>query len=434
MQNENKMLKISVPAEFIIELSYVINVLLKEQLNFYQFDIVTSNDEDVIFENNIGKIKFANVFFHGNTTNLHTKENLPSQCIDFSYNNVGYKSLYHRDSKIEKEGNCIYLGHDVFASTYFLLTQWESKLLSGDHLGRYKLATSTIYKFGLYETPVVNQYVQLIQQLLQQLNVETKTDGYKPHFSCDIDSITKYKTFRNLIGSIYHTRKPLNAIKLYLSAKRNKKNDPYYCFDYLFSMLEKYNLEATFYFMAGLEDKRYDTKDYDLNEPLVQEIVKGIKTRQYQIGLHPTINTWQSYDTIKDQKEVLEKAVDSKVVNVRQHYLRYDVGTWAIMEGNDFLYDSSMQFTEGIGFAAGICTPFTLFDLINRRPTKVKEIPLIAMKKKDYVQHVSQSFEKMFTIINEAKKYNGRFMILFHNSDLETENERMLFEKILESL
>lgn len=434
MQIEGEILKVFVPADFIIELSYIINVLLKEQLNLHQFDIVPCSQSDVVFENNNGRIVFANVFFKGNAKNLHTKENLPSQCIDFSFNNATYKSLYHRENKIEKEDNSIYVGLDIFSSTYFLLTQWESGLMAGDHLGRYKLATSSIYKFGLYGTPIVNQYVQLLQSLLQEINIDTKLADYEPQFSCDIDSITKYKTFRNLLGSIYHTKQPIKAIKSFAKAWINKKKDPYYSFEYIFKMLEKYNFEATFYFMAGFEDKRYDTKDYDLNEPLIQEIVKGIKARNYKIGLHPTINSWQSYNTIKEQKEVLEKAVSYRIENIRQHYLRYDLGTWAIMEGNGFLYDSSMQFTEGIGFASGICTPFTLFDLKNRRPTKVKEIPLIAMKKKDYVVNVDKSYEKMFYVIDEAKKYNGRFMILFHNSDLETENERMLFEKILESL
>ena len=93
-----------------------------------------------------------------------------------------------------------------------------------------------------------------------------------------------------------------------------------------------------------------------------------------------------------------------------------------------------MQQVQTVLHRCLIKNTFSLFDIKNRKATKVKEIPLIAMKKKDYVLDVDKSYEKMFSIVKEAKKYNGRFMILFHNSDLETENERMLFEKMVGSI
>ncbi len=429
------MLKIYVPKDFIIELSYVVKVLLAENLNFTQYEIDSCNDVDIRFVNSSGQIKFANVFFIGDIDSLHTKDNLPSTCIDFLYNGNKYKALYAKNDEIGCDGNCFKIGPDIFATTYFLLTQWESTILEGDHLGRYKLETSSLSKFGIYTTPIVNQYIQLMQQLLQSLNIFTTIDEYKPHFTCDIDSITKYKSLRNLIGGIYHRRELFGIIKSYFQSKNNKKSDPYYSFDYLFGILEKCRIDSTFYFMSGFEDKKYDTMDYDLAEPLIQDIIETIKERKYSIGLHPTINAWKSNEIIANQKLLLEENTKISVSNIRQHYLRYDVNTtWNVMNRNAFLYDSSMQFTEGMGFAAGICTPFTLFDLNSRKETKVKEIPLIVMKKKDYVRDVSVTFDKMNGIINQAKKYNGRFMILFHNSDLETENERILFEKVMQVL
>jgi hypothetical protein len=430
------MLNITVPKNYIIEFSYVIKVLLMENLNFDAYEIIASDEEDVIFSNAYGQIKFANVFFKGEIRTLHTKENLPTSCIDFSYNNCYYKSLYKRHDKINAGGNGnIEIGPDIFATTYFLLTQWESTVLDGDHLGRYKFKSSSLCKFGLYGIPVVNQYIQLLHQLLRQININCKIDHYKPHFSCDIDSITKYKSIRNLLGGIYHRGQTIDVIKSYAKSKKNKKNDPYYSFDFLFKILEKCNIDSTFYFMSDFEDSRYDTKDYELYEPLIQGLVKEIKERQYAIGLHPTINTWKSYDSLKTQKQMLERSINADIVDIRQHYLRYDVNTtWSIMERNGFSYDSSMQFTEGMGFAAGMCTPFTLFDIANRKETKMQEIPLIVMKKKDYVYDIEKAYNSMVTVINEAKKYSGRFMLLFHNSDLETNNEQLLFEKVMDAL
>jgi hypothetical protein len=84
-----------------------------------------------------------------------------------------------------------------------------------------------------------------------------------------------------------------------------------------------------------------------------------------------------------------------------------------------------------MGFATGICTPYKLFDLSKRKPLEVKESPLVMMKKKDYVKDVESSFQSFKSLIDTCKKYNGEYAFLFHNSDLETESERSLFEKVL---
>ena len=143
----------------------------------------------------------------------------------------------------------------------------------------------------------------------------------------------------------------------------------------------------------------------------------------------------QFIQSVPSQKEKLENAVKEEITNIRQHYLRYDVmETIPAINELGFTNDSSIQFTEGCGFAAGICTPYSLYDLKNRKITNVMETPLIYMKKKDYVEDVDAAFEKAKPILDETKKYHGRFSILFHNADLETENEKALFEKVMNYL
>lgn len=421
---------IYIPIIFASEINYVLHVLLKENLNLYEYNIAESATNDIVLKSSAGSITINNQFFKGEFENLYTETNLPSRAIKVNFENVEITTLYG-NNEIKVENNNYYIGADIIGTAFFLLTQWESTIKEGDHLGRYDYETSTLKKFDLYDTPIVNQYIFLLKNLLEKIGVESKLNDYKPEFTSDIDSITKYKTFRNLLGGLYH-RKSLSVIGEYFQSRNDKTKDPYFTFDYMFNKIQKKNIDSTLYFMTDVQDVKYDTVDYNLNEPLIQNLFLQLKERNCKIGLHPSINSWKSKETIVEQKMKLETAAKEEANTIRQHYLRYDVReTIPAMNEAGFKSDSSVQFTQGCGFAAGMCTPYSLYDLKNRKITNVIETPLIFMKKKDYVKDVEASFHKAKSIIDEAKKYNGRFSILFHNADLETENERLLFEKVI---
>ena len=59
---------------------------------------------------------------------------------------------------------------------------------------------------------------------------------------------------------------------------------------------------------------------------------------------------------------------------------------------------------------------------------QLTEEPLILMKKKDYVRDVESQFLPIKNF-GSSQKHKGRFQILFHNSDVETENEKILLMK-----
>ncbi|MBK8698703.1 MAG: polysaccharide deacetylase family protein [Saprospiraceae bacterium] len=432
------MLTISVPGHFLPESTYVLDVLLRQNLGLSDFHLKPEAQTNFIFEGPGGSFEFENVFFSRNTENPYTKEQLPSKPTTLDYGNLQITALYGH-GEIHNENGRTRFGIDIVGSTFFLLTQWESTLIEGDYLSRFDYHKSTLYKFDLYGQPLVNQYVALLQLLLAEVNIAAKTKAYAPVFTCDVDSIMKYKSWRNLAGAVYHSRKSRSGLgtilKSYINAKRDIKKDPYYSFAYIMQILAGTNLPRVFYFMAGKSDEKYDCNDYAPSDPLIREVIDYIKSNQGQIGLHPSIESWKSVDVMQKEKMTLENDLGHVVTRVRQHYLRYDVRTtWQQMEACGFMEDSSMQFTQGCGFAAGSCTPFNLYDLTHRRMTSVTEVPLLVMKKKDYGQFTDAQYESFSKVIDMAKKYQGRFMVLFHNSDLETTGERKLFEGIIQQL
>lgn len=427
------MIKIRIYSYYFNEIKYVLQVLLRENLNIYEYIFEESESNNIELKSDYGSITINNHFFKGSYEKLYNLESLPSSTINTVFEDLKITTLYG-NSTLTVENNNYYIGADIIGSAFFMLTQWESTIKEGDHLGRYTYETSTLKKFDLYRTPIVNQYILFLQRLLEKIGVKSKIKEFKPEFTCDVDSITKYKSFRNLLGGLYH-RKSFSVLSEYFRSRKDKATDPYFTFNYMLKIIQQKNIDATFYFMTDVEDDKFDTVDYNITEPIIQKLFAQLKMTKSKVGLHPSINSWKNKTTIDSQKSKLETAFGEEIKDIRQHYLRYDVlATIPAMDELGFTNDSTIQFTEGCGFAAGICTPYSLYDLKNRKITNVMETPLIYMKKKDYVEDVDAAFEKAKPILDEAKKYNGRFSILFHNADLETENEKALFEKVMNYL
>jgi hypothetical protein len=426
-------LTISIPLKFKSEIAYVFHVLLIQNLNFKDEITYTESENDTIkLISERGSIELNNEFFGAKRNGEYAQKNLPTELVDLKNDYHPISCLYGINTLTEKD-NHIYVGGDIIGSTFFLLTQWESTLLEGDKLGRYKFEGSTLQRLNIYERPLVNEYIAFLKAWLEKIGYKPTLNAYKPVFTCDVDSITKYSSFRNLLGGFRHRGISTEILKEYKTSRKDKSKDVYYSFDYLFRQLDKKGIDSIFYFMTDKEDKEIDTVDYDLNELLIQEVFTQIKERNHKIGLHPNINSWRNQASIRAQKEKLEVASKTTIRDIRMHYLRYNVNhTWAIQNELSFTSDSSMQFSEGIGFAAGMCTPYNLYDLKKRAMTHVKEWPLIVMKKKDYVRNVEESLNGIMPIMTTCKKYQGNYTLLFHNSDLETENEKTLFEKVLE--
>jgi hypothetical protein len=427
-------LTVSIPRNNKEEIEYICHVLFQQNLNIQNIRFEYRDKGNILLKGEEGSIEIENNFSNKEYQELFTLNNIPTEKKELNIYGEKISCLYG-NSEFRQEGPNYYLGGDIIGSTFFLLTQWESSLLQCDQLSRYKYEGSTIERLNIYSRPIVNEYIAALKTLLHKINIKCGLNAYRPIFTCDVDSITKYKNFRNLLGGLRHRGLNKSIFREYFESRSDKKRDVYYSFDYLFDKLERKGIDSIFFFMVEKNHPVIDTMDYDINEELIQSVFKRIMENKYSIGLHPSINSYDSTEKINKQKIKLEKAIKNRVDHIRQHYLQYDVRkTLAIMDENEFISDSSMQFEKGMGFSTGICTEFALYDLNQRKQLSVNELPLVIMKKKDYVKDVDSSFQSMKKLIDTCKKYNGEYSVLFHNADLETFNEKILFEQTLEVL
>ena len=114
----------------------------------------------------------------------------------------------------------------------------------------------------------------------------------------------------------------------------------------------------------------------------------------------------------------------------------FDVrNTWKILEENKIQYDLTLGYPEMPGFKCGICYPFHVFDIVNKKKLNLIEIPLIVMDVTllDYLKNHNFDNE-LDKIISSIKKYNGTLNVLWHNDQFENSkflNNKDLFEKTI---
>ncbi len=202
----------------------------------------------------------------------------------------------------------------------------------------------------------------------------------------------------------------------------NKKKDPYDSFDYIMDISDSFNIKSHFFFMAGGTSK-YDNR-YKIEEPLLKEIIDNIKNRGHYIGIHPSYNAYNNPTQFRLEKRKLERVNGEKVYFGREHYLRFEVPTtWQIWEDNNFEWCSNLAYPKMAGFRTGSCYTYTPFNILSRKKLKLKERPLIMMEV-TFIEGAKsiEKFNKMVDYyLNIIKKYNGEFVLLWHNASFSEE-------------
>ncbi|GGH01656.1 polysaccharide deacetylase [Polaribacter pacificus] len=439
------MLKISVNKNFFLEKKYILEVLLEEFLCFYDYEIEVSKDNDYVFLNtqNNKKITFIDSFFTNIKDDYLKLKYLPKEPMFFTYLSKEYTFPYG-EPKITLETNNLKCYFDIFASSYFFLSRWEEYVIKEkDHHQRFIDDNSWIVQNNLHYRPLVNEYASLLCVLLNKIGISPKQIGeFTPIITHDVDLIARYDSLKKVIKAIVGDLILRKSIKSFFKTVKdviyilaNKMNDNYDTFDYLMDLSESIDVKSHFYFIPGKKNE-YDVR-YSYNEKKAIEIYEKIRKRGHIIGLHPSYNSFLDREQVLKEKKRLESKVATKIVEGRQHYLRINLpNSWQIWDDVGLKEDSSIGFNKCFGFRTGSCYKYSVFDFINREKLELKENPLLAMEvaSEHFNKRPIKMLEDLKIILNEVKKYNGNFTLLWHNSSFMKREHNETYEKIIELL
>jgi len=416
------------------EVTYVLDVILRHFFNLAYS--VEWRSEVTTYEfklSNGNRLIVADDFFRHHTTPLSYLDSryLP-QSIQWATSTLAPEPdipVLFGEAKITTTSTTITCDIDIIASIYFMLSRWEETVsLDRDHHGRFEAKHSISGRCNCLHRPIVDELVGLVWNMLSSLDpaLTRKPSRFEAIITHDVDDIAKWTSptrfVRSTMGELIRHRNPFKTLRTLWQVARGTAQDPYDTFDYIMTLSEQNGLRSHFFFMVGgtsTHDQRYD-----ILGSAATKLIDTISKRGHQIGYHPSYNTNQTPALFCSEIATLRAISKQPVVSGRQHYLRFSVpDTWRIWSQNGMQWDTTLGFAETLGFRAGTCHPFPVFDCRSRQPLPLVEIPLTMMEATciDYMKLSPTEMKSAIRVlIKVVQKYQGTMVVLWHNSSFNT--------------
>lgn len=338
------------------------------------------------------------------------------------------------------------LSVDILGSAFYLLSRYEevvNKKLDGH--SRFPAKVSLAFQENFLERPLVNEYLEIFWWYLKKLwpGLERKKRCFRMILSHDVDHPYKFslgspiKVAKYISNQIHHGYSSLLWTSNAKKGNRREKADPFDKFGWLMDISEKKGLRSAFFFRGNREKRAYDPC-YPLWHPLVKKRMQEINDRGHEMGFHPGYYTFDNKSQWDKEFRNLKRYLPRQnIVGGRQHFLRFQVPyTWRIWENAGMQYDSTLSFADHAGFRCSTCYEFPVFDVVTRKAMNLFERPLIVMDKticnpnymgmKDY-----EAIDYVSRLKETTRLFNGDFTMLWHNSNLESSEDRNIYESVL---
>lgn len=421
-------------------LFYIIELILKEELGI-SFKFTTDKEKYLSHEGpkmHYGKSPLENdngLFLQ--SVNLLFERDIADQDVKLcKYNDTKAIFPVFNDNSI--------LPFDVLAASFYIITRYEEYLPHvSDQYNRFQPQDSILYKMEAFETPIINVWAKELGEIITSkypdIQLKKKTFKFIPTY--DIDAAWAYRNkglFRTTAAFlrdalVFNT----DEIKRRYEVLTKKRIDPFDTFDYQIELQKELKLKPLYFILCG--DYNTNDKNISIRNKEFQELIKHIGDYAL-VGIHPSFSSYLQKDVIKDEIKRLSEVLNRDVTMSRQHFLRLSLPkSYQILNELDITDDYTMGYASQAGFRAGYADTFAFFDLENDTKTKLNIHPFALMDgtMRDYLDlDVHESFDKAKKLIDEVKKVNGTFILLWHNETLSGEKRWegwiTLYRKILD--
>lgn len=269
---------------------------------------------------------------------------------------------------------------DLVETLFFYISRIEEHFCSEqqkDEHGRMKPEEQFLVQQSLEKSPVADH---LVYCFLLALGLEPLYLPGAHRLTYDLDIMQRFRglpPFRSTLK--YALSRPSSLFLVwqkYVLTKAGLCQDPYQNFDQLWKPLP--GVRQLVYFLTGGPTK-YDKPFPRLNAAFARVVLLA-KERGLDIGIHPSYATWDSLETMRQEKSRLEEIAGCEIGLSRQHYLHFSMEkTPPVLEALGIQEDSSLGFPDRIGFRCGTGFPYRLYSFAEERPWQFLEAPLAAM-------------------------------------------------------
>ena len=349
------------------------------------------------------------------------------------------------------DGDSVAVAVDVLGSVFFMLTRLEEHVVpTRDRYGRFPADAAVVHREGLLGIPIVDVYVDLLWEALARRwpRLQRPRRAYRVALTHDVDDpLARFgrgprDLVRQLGGDVLIRRDPALPSRRIASwaagARGGRRLDPHNTFEFLMDLSERHGLASAFYLMVA--DGTPDAEDppYPIDHPWIVALIQRIHRRGHELGYHPTdIDPERTERGFERLRAVAERAgVRQAAWGGRQHYLRWEnPSTWRTWERAGLDYDRTLTYPDHVGFRTGTCHDYTVFDLLERRPLRLRERPFQVMDRTvfEYMGLAPDAAHAAVAqIAAQCRRHEGELCLLWHNNVVMSSAQKRGYEQMVE--
>lgn len=333
-------------------------------------------------------------------------------------------TIYPRD----KEGYS--LPFDILAATFYLLSRYEEyEAYTPDKHGRFPATASVLYRMGILERPIVDEWVQAFHKLLVhtwQVPLPETQFTFCPTYDIDMAYSHLYKGIRRIAGAYLRAmlRVDIRQINMRTLVLKKKQKDPYDSFRWLRQLHKEYSFTPLYFVLSATRTTRFD-KNIHPNHPAMVRVIKWL-VKDGNIGIHPSYYSSKG-DTLQREKTTLEQVAGRHTTVSRQHYIRAVMPhTYRMLLHNHITEDYTMGYGTHLGFRAGTGASFLWYDLEHETSTNLRIHPFCFMDTTAHYEaglSAGEAFEKLQAMSAILERTGSTLITVFHNFSLGTDEE-----------
>jgi len=452
------MIKITAPPICSDEIVYIVRTVFKDILGVkYSFSVNSNGDKITHTLPNGAVLNVAVPFFKTvEEYGLLAPDHIPLKTIWYSGEFIPEEKLpvLFGSNEVRLNANAIDCDIDIYGFCFFMLSRLEECIVSErDEHGRFPAAASIANKNGFLDRPVVDEYAEMLFNMLQSLDSSLKKPDRcgSVKITCDVDypfdpvprsmvlTLKAVKSsLRNLnVFAVFSAIVSFSSYRLNIFRRDCYRN----AIEWIMKVNEQYGNIVAFYFIPLVTSGADGVDAFDSNE--VRSLLREIHRRGHLIGIHPGYKTYNKPDLFQQSvtrfRQILdEEKIEPVLMGGRQHFLMWDATvTPQLWENAGLDYDSTLSFADRAGFRCGTSHEFSLYDCIHRRELRVRERPLILMdctivsSKYEGLGTKPEAYGRMNKLKINALRYGGDFVALWHNSFLYSNSLRNMYKSVI---
>jgi hypothetical protein len=309
---------------------------------------------------------------------------------------------------------------DLPAAAFCTLTRIEEVANpSRDRHGRFPSSESVAARDGFLHRPVVDEYGLALEQALQSILPawQPASSPFRFLLSQDVDHIGIPFSLSKTIGHTVRRHKPSDSLRDFGSWFGGT---PAWLrsVSHVAEAAHSRRLSNAAYWKATTRVTEWDT-GYDPRDPRVRRVALALRESGVELGVHPGYFTFDDPQALHDEITILRQVLGDGPLGGRQHFLRWSPTTWEHWEQCGLAYDSSVGYSDRVGFRAGTCHPYRPWLLARNRPARLVELPLIAMDVAltgTYGADEEQLRSIVSDLVERCSAVGGVMTLLWHNS------------------